>query len=98
MRVTGRKAPRVDIMSAFSPPDTASFPSLLRIVDLIPGSDSREVDQNSEPSIAVNPVDPMQMFAGAFVFDATGQPFFVSTDGGDGARSCAFRFRDAKLQ
>jgi hypothetical protein len=85
-------------MSAFSPSDTASFPSLLRIVDLIPGSDSREVDQNSEPSIAVNPVDPMQMFAGAFVFDATGQPFFVSTDGGDGARSWAFRFRDAKLQ
>jgi hypothetical protein len=80
------------------PSDTASFPSLLRIVGLISGSDSREVDQNSEPSIAVNPVDPMQMFAGAFVFDATGQPFFVSTDGGDGARSWAFRFPDAKLQ
>ena len=66
----------------FSSSDTASSLSFLRIVDLIPGSDSREVDQNSEPSIAVNPVDPRQMFAGAFVFDATGQPFFVSSDGG----------------
>jgi hypothetical protein len=80
MRVTGRRAPREGIM--FSSSDTASSLSFLRIVDLIPGSDSREVDQNSEPSIAVNPVDPRQMFAGAFVFDATGQPFFVSTDGG----------------
>ena len=55
----------------------------LKIVDLIPASDSREVDQNSEPSIAVNPVDPTQMFAGAFVFDSDAQPFFVSTDGGN---------------
>jgi hypothetical protein len=78
MSVTGRKAPREDIM----PSDTASSLSFLRIVDLIPGSDSREVDQNSEPSIAVNPVDPLQMFAGAFIFDGTDSPFFVSTDGG----------------
>src|SRR2546428_659961 len=75
MRVTGRKAPREDIM----PSDTASFPSLLRIVDLIPGSDSREVDQNSEPRIAVNPVDPMQMFAGAF---GSGTPYFKTVNSG----------------
>jgi hypothetical protein len=62
--------------------DAASSLSFLRIVDLIPESDSREVDQNSEPSIAVNPVDPRQMFAGAFIFDDTDSPFFVSTDAG----------------
>src|SRR5215510_13850929 len=63
--------------------DTAGFLSFLRIVDLIPESDSREVDQNSEPSIAVNPVDPRQMFAGAFDFNNNGaSPFFVSTDAG----------------
>jgi hypothetical protein len=68
---------------------TASALSFLRIVDLIPESDSRpesasrDVDQNSEPSIAVNPVDPRQMFAGAFDFNNNGaSPFFVSTDAG----------------
>src|SRR5262245_37449569 len=53
----------------------------LKIVDLIALSDSREVDQNSEPSIAVNPVDPTQMFAGTFGGDDA-NPFFLSTDGG----------------
>src|SRR5258708_4289969 len=57
---------------------TSNFPFVLRAVDLIPGSQSGESDQNSEPSIAVNPVNPMQMFAGTF----GGNPFFVSTDGG----------------
>jgi len=62
--------------------DGAGSLSFLRIVDLIPESDSREVDQNSEPSIAVNPVDPRQLFAGAFIFDGPDSPFFVSTDAG----------------
>src|SRR5262249_13485964 len=62
--------------------DGAGSLSFLRIVDLIPESDSREVDQNSEPSIAVNPVDPRQLFAGAFIFDGPNSPFFVSTDAG----------------
>src|SRR5262245_55081601 len=71
MRVTGRKAPRDGIM--FSP-------SLLRIVDIIPASNSAETDQNSEPSIGVNPVNPAQMLAGAFGDGVP--PFFISTDGG----------------
>src|SRR5262245_43768494 len=67
----------------FSPSNTTSSPSLLRVVDLIAASDSAEVDQNSEPSIAVNPADPRQVFAGAFDFNNNGaSPFFVSTDGG----------------
>jgi hypothetical protein len=37
--------------------------------------------KNSEPSIAVNPVLPTQMFAGAFGANEQ-HPFFLSTDGG----------------
>jgi len=51
----------------------------LRIVDIIPASDSAETDQNSEPSIGVNPVDLMQMFAGTFGTLGSGlnpNPFF----------------------
>jgi hypothetical protein len=62
------------------PSVTTSSPSLLRIVDIIPASDSGETDQNSEPSIAVNPVNPAQMFAGTFGDGVP--PFFISTDGG----------------
>jgi hypothetical protein len=50
-------------MSALS---TSNFPFVLRLVDIIPQSDSGETAQNSEPSIAVNPVNPMQMIAGTF--------------------------------
>jgi len=60
--------------------DATSSPSLLRIVDIIPASNSAETDQNSEPSIGVNPVNPMQMFAGTFGDSVP--PFFISTDGG----------------
>src|SRR5262245_61508819 len=60
--------------------DGAGSLSFLRIVDLIPESDSREVDQNSEPSIAVNPVDPRQLFAGAFIFPTPNTPYLPSSD------------------
>ena len=65
---------------------TSNFPVVSRVVDVIPGSQSGESDQNSEPSIAVNPVNPMQMFAGSFAQtespDPEQHPFFVSNDGG----------------
>jgi hypothetical protein len=48
--------------------------------DIIPNSDSGERFQNSEPSIAVNPVDPTQMVAG--IFSSSGASYFKSTDGG----------------
>jgi hypothetical protein len=76
MKVTGRKAAQ-GIMSASN---ATSSPSLLRIVEIIPAADSGETDQNSEPSIGVNPVNPMQMFAGTFGDGVP--PFFISTDGG----------------
>jgi hypothetical protein len=48
--------------------------------DIVPNSDSGETFQNSEPSIAVNPVDPTQLVAG--IFSSSGSSFFKSTDGG----------------
>jgi hypothetical protein len=64
-------------MSALS---TSNFPFVSRVVDIIPGSQSGESAQNSEPSIAVDPVNSTQMLAGSFGDPV--DPFFVSTDGG----------------
>jgi hypothetical protein len=64
---------------------TSNFPFVFRVVDIIPHDDSIEANQNSEPSIAVNPVNPMQMLAGSFGKLTSGlnpNPFFRSTDGG----------------
>jgi hypothetical protein len=58
---------------------------LIRLVDIIPNSDSGESNQNSEPSIGVNPANPMQMFAGSYgptTADLNENTFFFSTDGG----------------
>src|SRR6516164_3763718 len=52
-----------------------------RIFDTIPFSDSGETTQNSEPSVAVDPLDPTQIFVGAFSFSGL-NPFFKSTTGG----------------
>jgi hypothetical protein len=59
---------------------TSNFPFVLRVVDTIPESESGETSQNSEPSIGVNPINPMQMIAGTFGDGVP--PFFISTDGG----------------
>ena len=66
---------------AFSPLDANSSLSVLRLVDLIPMSDSGETAQNSEPSITVNPLNPAQMFAATFGAGAA-NPYFVSVDEG----------------
>jgi predicted TIM-barrel enzyme len=39
------------------------------VIDIIPFLDSREQEQNSEPSLGVNPIDPTQIIAGAFGSD-----------------------------
>lgn len=58
----------------------------LKIVDIIPNTDSAESDQNSEPSLAVDPLDPTQMIAGSFSSNFVGSgvasPYFKTTDGG----------------
>ena len=53
----------------------------LRIIDVIPASDSAETDQNSEPSLAVNPLAPTQIIAGAFG-NGLPNPYFETTNGG----------------
>lgn len=57
----------------------------LSVVNVIPATLSGETRQDSECSVAVNPVDPRQVALTAFTVDpaASGNaPIFVSTDGG----------------
>ncbi|HKA05896.1 MAG TPA: hypothetical protein VKD71_01480, partial [Gemmataceae bacterium] len=51
----------------------------LNIVDIIPNGDSAESGQNSEPSLAVDPLDPRQMIAGSF---GGGTPYFKTVNSG----------------
>jgi len=57
----------------------------LKITDIIPSGNSDETAQNSEPSLAVNPLDPRQIIAGTFATNGTNivNPYFKSTDGGN---------------
>jgi hypothetical protein len=58
---------------------------MLRIVDMIPRSLSGEAGQDAEPNIAVNPQNPQQMVATAFIRDpmnGPNAPVFVSQDQG----------------
>jgi hypothetical protein len=59
----------------------------ISIVDIIPASQSSETGQNAEPSLAVNPANPLQMVATTFggneiVSGSTLQPYWISTNGG----------------
>ncbi|MEO8436136.1 MAG: hypothetical protein ABI596_14640 [Pyrinomonadaceae bacterium] len=63
----------------------SAVPSIL-LVNMIPRSLSGEENQDSEPSIAVNPANPLQIAASAFTPDpARGAlaPIYVSKDGGN---------------
>ena len=63
----------------------APAPSPVLVVNMIPKSLSGEDHQDSEPTIAVNPANPLQIAASAFTPDpAEGPraPIFVSADGG----------------
>jgi hypothetical protein len=56
------------------------------LVNMIPKSLSAETNQDSEPTLAVNPADPFQIAGTAFTPDPMGgafAPIFVSTDGGN---------------
>src|SRR5215471_3469231 len=56
----------------------------VRVVNIIPESLSGESNQDSEPSLAVNPANPLQMAASAFTPALSGNaPIFVSVDGGN---------------
>lgn len=58
---------------------------MVMIVNIIPNLLSGETNQDSEPSLAVNPANPLQIVASAFTPDPMGgpnAPIYVSTDGG----------------
>ena len=63
----------------------AGTPTVL-VVNMIPKSLSGEENQDSEPTIAVNPANPRQIAASAFTPDPSEgprAPIYVSTDGGN---------------
>lgn len=56
------------------------------VVNMVPRSLSSETNQDSEPTIAVNPANPLQIAATAFTPDPMGgafAPIYISTDGGN---------------
>jgi hypothetical protein len=56
------------------------------VVNMIPNSLSGETNQDSEPNLAVNPANPLQIVASAFTPDPMGgpnAPIYVSSDGGN---------------
>jgi len=58
----------------------------LLVVNMVPRSLSRETNQDSEPTLAVNPANPLEMAGTAFTPDPMGgalAPIYVSTDGGN---------------
>lgn len=57
----------------------------VQVVNMIPNSLSGETSQDSEPSLAVNPANPLQMAATAFTPDPLSgplAPIYTTTDGG----------------
>jgi hypothetical protein len=66
------------------------------LVDIVPNSDSSETEQNAEPSITVNPLNAMQMIAGAFVSSSDNEPYFISTNGGATWADYGTTFNDDK--
>src|SRR3954447_6428823 len=59
--------------------------SAVLVVNMIPRSMSFEEEQDSEPTVTVNPANPLQIAASAFTADPSGgsfAPIFTSVDGG----------------
>jgi hypothetical protein len=57
----------------------------INVINMIPQALSGETNQDSEPSLAVNSNDPMQIVATAFTLNPSGgsmAPVFISSDGG----------------
>ncbi len=58
---------------------------MILVVNMIPNDRSGETNQDSEPNIAVNPANPLQIVGTAFTPDPMGgsnAPIYVSSDGG----------------
>ena len=57
----------------------------INVIDVIPSAASAETGQNSEPSLAVDPLNPNDMISGAFstfVVGGVPTPYWISTNGG----------------
>src|SRR6266576_2814636 len=58
----------------------------IRVINIIPQSQSAETNRDSEPNITVNPSNPQQIVVSAFTPDPAsppaGGPYFWSGDGG----------------
>jgi hypothetical protein len=57
----------------------------IRVIDIVPNSQSNETGIDSEPNVAVDPSNPQRIAASAFTPDPMGgpnAPIYVSTDGG----------------
>ena len=83
----GKKGARSTSARRLSPakPKKAAAQNVL-IVNMIPKSLSAETNQDSEPTLAVNPANPLQIAGSAFTPDPGGgnlAPIYVSTDGGN---------------
>ena len=68
---------------------SASVPAnafLIPVIDVIPNAASAETGQNSEPSIAVDPLNPLNMVVGTFTNGSVGidgaTPYWSSSNGG----------------
>ncbi|MFQ5824967.1 MAG: hypothetical protein ACE5JB_13005 [bacterium] len=56
------------------------------VVNMIPNAQSGEIQQDSEPNLAVNPANPLQIVGSAFTPNPSGgsnAPIYVSVDGGN---------------
>lgn len=64
----------------------AARAAVIPVIDVIPNAVSAETGQNSEPSIAVDPLNPNMMISGAFSSATSGNdlatPYWISTNGG----------------
>ena len=64
----------------------AARAGVIHVVDVIPNAASGETGQNSEPSLAVNPLNPQEMISGTFSSTFVGNqvtsPYWKSTNGG----------------
>lgn len=83
--VSTKTALKAKTAKAASRKPARNTPASVMVVNMIPKSLSGEEQQDSEPTLAVNPANPLQMAASAFTPDPAAGPFapiYVSTDGG----------------
>jgi hypothetical protein len=78
----GRRLAAISIVSVIALLSLApAAHATITVIDAIPNAASAETDQNSEPSLAVDPLNPNTMVSGTFSNGPSG-PFWRSVNGG----------------